>query len=238
MLDVTLIPVLSDNYAYIIKSGDEAGIIDAGEADPVIQYLEENNLTPSVLFNTHHHPDHIGGNAEIKNKYGVRIIGPQKDEHRIKDMDQGVSEGDALSFGNETVEVMETPAHTSGHICLWFPDSKVVFSGDTLFSMGCGRLFEGTAQQMFDAMQRLKALPPETKVYCGHEYTQDNGNFCLSIEPNNSDLITRMQKVEMLRSENRPTIPSTIDQEIKTNVFMRAETAEELAKYREAKDSF
>lgn len=238
MLEVTLVPVLSDNYAYIIQSGNDIAVIDPGDAKPIISILEEKNLKPSILINTHHHHDHIAGNEVIKNKYNLKIIGPEKDRHRIPEIDQGLNEGDQLSFGDETTEIIETPGHTAGHICLWLPESKALFSGDTVFSMGCGRLFEGTPEQMFQSFEKIKKLPAETKIYCGHEYTQDNGTFCLSIQPDNQDLIDRMEEVKTLREKNRPTIPSTIELELKTNVFMQAKSAEEFKKYRELKDNF
>ncbi|HPF78466.1 MAG TPA: hydroxyacylglutathione hydrolase [Alphaproteobacteria bacterium] len=238
MLDVTLIPVLSDNYAYVLTSGDDIAIVDAGEALPVIDYLEAHNLTPTIIFNTHHHHDHIGGNNALKQKYGAKIIAPEKDKHRIEGIDQGVSEGDQITFGDEIIEIMETPGHTSGHICLWFPKSHVLFSGDTLFAMGCGRAFEGTAKQLFDAFQRFKPFPDDTKIYCGHEYTESNGKFCLNVDPDNQDLLERMRKVVEKRSRQKPTIPTTIELEKKTNVFMRAKTAEEFANLRKSKDNF
>lgn len=238
MLKVTLAPVLDDNYAYILQSGKETAVLDVGEAAPVVKALEEKKLTPSIIFNTHHHGDHIGGNKALQKKYDCKIIAPKKDSHRIANIDQGVSEGDILQFGSETIEIMETPGHTTGHICLWFPESAILFSGDTLFSMGCGRTFEGTAEQLFNAFERFKSLPDHTKIYCGHEYTQDNGNFCLNVDPDNQDLITHMEQVHALREKNLPTIPTTIKLEKKTNIFMRAKTATEFTKYRELKDSF
>lgn len=238
MVEVTLVPVLNDNYAYILQSGNDAAVVDPGDAAPVITLLEQKNLTPDIIFNTHHHGDHIAGNAAIREKYNAIIIGPEKDRHRIPDMDQGLCEGDEFSFGDESIHIMETPGHTSGHICLHFPDSKIIFTGDTLFAMGCGRAFEGTAEQLFDAFARLKKLPDETRIYCGHEYTLDNEKFCLSIDPDNPDLIARMVQVKSLRAKNLPTLPSTIGLEKKTNIFMRAKTAEEFAKFRQLKNSF
>lgn len=238
MLNVTLIPVLSDNYAYILQSGSDVAVVDAGESAPVIAYLDDQGLSPSVIFNTHHHHDHIGGNRELKKKYGAKIIAPEKDRHRIADIDEGVSEGHKLTFGDEEIEIMETPGHTTGHIVLWFPKSHILFSGDTLFAMGCGRTFEGTAEQLFNAFERFKQLPDDTKIYCGHEYTESNGKFCLSVDPDNQDLIERMQRVRKTRSQQKPTIPTTIELEKKTNAFMRAKNADEFAKLRILKDKF
>ena len=238
MLNVTLVPILEDNYAYIIQSGERCAVIDPGEAKPIITALEESGLSPQVVLNTHHHGDHVAGNQNIKRNYACKVIGPEKDRDRIPGMDIGINDKDTFSFGDEKMEVIETPGHTAHHLCLYFPNSQVLFSGDTLFSMGCGRLFEGTAEQMFQSFEKFKSLPDETKIYCGHEYTLDNGKFCLSIEPDNPDLIERIKEVESLRSDHKPTIPSTIGLEKKTNVFMRAETPEEFKKYRELKDQF
>lgn len=238
MLDVMLVPVLDDNYAYILQSGSDVAIVDAGDAGPVIEALEKMSLIPSLLFNTHHHGDHIAGNSALKEKYDVKIIAPAKDKHRIADIDQTVSEGDIISFSDEEILIMETPGHTTGHICLWFEKSAILFSADTLFAMGCGRTFEGTSEELFNAFERFKTFPDHTKIYCGHEYTQSNGEFCLTIEPDNQDLIQRMDEVRSLRQNNIPTIPSTIELEKKTNVFMRAKDAETFKKYRDLKDNF
>lgn len=238
MLEVTLIPVLDDNYAYILQSGKDIAVVDPGEAEPVIKYLEDNNLKPSIIFNTHHHDDHIAGNAAIKDKYDCKILAPEKDQHRISGIDQTLQEGDELTFGNDALHIMETPGHTSGHICLWFPDSRVLFSGDTMFAMGCGRTFEGTSEQLFHAFERFKRMPDDTKIYCGHEYTLSNGEFCLSVDPDNADLQHRMIEVTELRKAGTPTIPSNIGLEKQTNAFMRAKTAEEFKKYRDLKDNF
>lgn len=238
MLEVTLVSILTDNYAYVLQSGDDVAVVDPGDAAPIIEALEENPLLPNFIFNTHHHNDHIAGNKEIKEKYSAKLVAAEKDKHRISDIDQSVQDGNILQFGDEIVEVMETPGHTSGHICYWLPKSAVLFSGDTLFAMGCGRTFEGTAEQLFNAFQRFKELPDQTKIYCGHEYTQDNGIFCLSVDPDNQHLVERMEEVRVLRQNNQPTIPTTIELEKKTNIFMRAKNAIEFQKYRELKDQF
>ena len=236
MLEVTLVPILQDNYAYILQSGNDVAVLDPGDATPIINKLEELNLTLSTIFITHHHWDHVDGIKDIKEKYNCTVIGPEKEKDRIPCIDKTINEGDDLSFDNETIEIIETIGHTNGHICFHFPESKILFSGDTLFAMGCGRLFEGTAEDMFSALEKLKKLPDNTKVYCGHEYTQSNGEFCLTIEPDNQNLITRIQKVTTLRVQNTPTIPTTIELEKKTNVFMRANDANEFKKFRNLKD--
>lgn len=238
MLNVTLIPVLEDNYTYIIRSGDAVAVIDPGEAAPVIRYCEDNNLRPAIIFNTHHHWDHIDGNDEIAQKYKAEIIAPEKDRYRISNMGNGLNHGDTVQFGDTSFQAIETVGHTKNHICFWFTQDKILFSGDTLFSMGCGRCFEGTAEDLFEAFKFFNTLPDDTEIYCGHEYTLSNGKFCLSIEPDNQDLKSRMAQVEKLREENHPTIPTTIGLEKKTNVFMRAKKADEFIRYRKLKDNF
>lgn len=237
MLKVTLIPILEDNYSYIIQSGDVVGIIDPSEAKPIIEFLEKNNLTPSFIFNTHHHWDHVNGNKKIKAKYNCKIIGSDKEKNKIPDIDTPLFDGDIFKFGNETIKIIGTAGHTSGHICFFFKEAKVLFSGDTLFSLGCGRLFEGTAQQLYNSFERLKQLPDDTKIYCGHEYTLENSEFCIQVDPDNKKLIERIREAKNLRNKNQPTIPTTLAQEKETNSFLRAKSAEELKKLRELKDS-
>lgn len=236
MLQVTLIPVLQDNYAYILQSGNDIGVLDPGEAAPVIAYCDENNIKPNYVFNTHHHGDHIAGNRDILEKYGAELIAPAKEIKRIANIKHAVSEGDVITFGDEKFHVIEAPGHTTGHVCFHFPKSKIVFVGDVIFSMGCGRLFEGTPEDMFESMAKLKALPDETSVYCGHEYTLQNGYFCLSIDPENEKLIARVREVENLYDQGRPSLPTTIGLEKDTNAFFRARTVEEFVHPRALKD--
>ncbi len=238
MLTVTLVPILEDNYAYIIQSQDSIAIIDPGESKAIINALEKLNITPSFILNTHHHWDHVNGNKQIKEKYNVEIIGPESERKSIPELDTGLKNGDIFNFGDETVEVIETQGHTLGHICFYFKNSKILFSGDTLFSLGCGRLFEGTAEQSFNSFKKLKALPDDTKIYCGHEYTLENAEFCLSVDPDNQHLIKRIKEIENLRTNNKPTLPVTLEQEKKTNIFLKAKNAEEFKKFRELKDNF
>lgn len=238
MLDVILVPILEDNYAYIIKSKDSVAVIDPGDAAPVIAVLEEMDLKPSFIFNTHHHWDHVNGNKKIKEKYGLEIIGPESERNKIPELDNGLKNADAFNFGDEVVGIIETRGHTLGHICFYFKNSKILFSGDTLFSLGCGRLFEGTAEDLFNAFKTLKALPDDTQIYCGHEYTLDNAKFCLNIAPDNQDLITRAEEIKNLRNKKQPTIPTALAQEKKTNVFLMAKNAEEFKELRKLKDNF
>jgi hydroxyacylglutathione hydrolase len=238
MIKVHILPVLKDNYTYILESGNAVAIVDPGEAAPVIAYLDSHNLKPTLIFNTHHHGDHIAGNTEIIAYYRCKLAGPKAEIARIPNMDILLSEAEEFSFAGESVRILETPGHTSGHICLYFPSSKILFTGDTLFSLGCGRLFEGDAQTMWNSLQKIITLPDDTLIYCGHEYTISNGRFCLSIEPENAALQTRMREVETLRAENKPTLPVTLGTEKKTNVFLNAKTAENFGRLRLLKDVF
>lgn len=224
---ISLIPCLSDNYAYLIESGTEVAVVDPSEPAPVIAALEAKGIKRlDHVLNTHHHFDHTGGNAPLKQKYGATITGPRNDMHRIEGIDRGVGEGDTVKVGDSVWRVLDIPAHTSGHIALWCPDHAAVFTGDTMFAMGCGRLFEGTPAQMWASLSKLAALPPETKVYCGHEYTASNGRFAMSVDTANVALTARMDAVNALRAQNKPTIPSTIAEERATNPFLRSNTAE------------
>ena len=239
MLTIDLIPCLSDNYAYLLRDDQGAvGVVDPSEPGPVQAVLERLALKPTHIFNTHHHFDHTGGNLDLKAAHGATVIGPRADAHRIPGIDIGVGEGDRVGFGALEAEIYEIPAHTSGHIAFHFLADKAVFTGDTLFAMGCGRLFEGTPADMFAAMTKLAALPDDTRVYCGHEYTESNGRFALTVEPDNTDLMTRMADVRRMRAAGLPTIPSTIALERATNPFMRARDAAELGERRAAKDAF
>ncbi len=239
MINVTILPIFDDNYAYLIKSAcGVVGVIDPGQAKPVIEELEKQKLSLDYIFITHHHWDHVGGNKELKNKYGAQIIAPQKEAHAIKGIDIKVSDGDIIKFGEENIKIIETTGHTLGSICYYFEDNKILFTGDTLFSMGCGRLFEGSAEDMFKSFQKIKSLPNDTMVYCAHEYTRGNAGFCLSQDRNNPYLKKRIEEVKHLRSQQKPTLPVSLGIEKKTNIFMKAKSAEEFAALRVKKDNF
>lgn len=223
MLTIIQIPVLTDNYIYLIHEpmSDETAVVDPALAQPVVDILDKNGWRLTCILNTHHHWDHVGGNLELKQKTGCKIIAPRSDRDRIPGIDTGVGEDDVITLGACSARVISTPGHTSGHIVYYFADDNTLFCGDTLFAMGCGRLFEGTAEQMWNSLQKLKALPPSTRIYCTHEYTQTNGRFALSVEPSNRQLQQRMEIVNQLRENHLPTVPSTIEQELATNPFFR-----------------
>lgn len=238
MTSVHIIPLLTDNYAYALEKNGDAAVIDPGEAAPVLAFLNDKGLTLTHILCTHHHGDHIGGAPELKAETGALVIGPASETARIPFMDKLVREGDMFDVCGETLHVIETPGHTRGHVCYYAPGLKALFSGDTLFSLGCGRLFEGSANEMWNSLQKLTALPDETKLYCGHEYTAANARFCAYSEPENTALQERIAEIERLRSAGLPTIPSTLASEKTCNVFLRAGSAERFGVLRAQKDSF
>jgi hydroxyacylglutathione hydrolase len=227
-LDVELIPAFSDNYIYLLRQAEarRVAVVDPGDAAPVIAALEERGLALDTILLTHHHGDHIGGVGDLKRRFRCLVVGPASEAGRIPDLDRGVREGDRFEFGHEMVEVFETPGHTRGHIAFWFPESRALFCGDALFSMGCGRLFEGTPAQMWDSLRKLRGLPDDARVYCGHEYTQKNARFALSVDPDNPDLQTRAREVDDARARGAATLPSTMGAEKRTNPFLRADLPE------------
>lgn len=224
-LEIAQIPVLNDNYVYLVHEPDsgETAIIDPAEAEPVIRTLADKGWTPTHILNTHHHGDHVGANLALKEKYGLKIIGSASDEARIPGMDQGVSDGDVVSLGREVAHVIGVPGHTSGHIAFWFSDHDALFCGDTLFSLGCGRLFEGSPAQMWDSLSKLKRLPGDTQIYCAHEYTKANARFALALDPENIRLKQRAAWIDEMAEAGRPTVPSTLEQERTLNPFLRAD---------------
>lgn len=240
MIEVLRIPVLSDNYIWLVHEPDsgETVVIDPAEAGPVLEAANRRGWRITQIWNTHWHPDHVGGNAEIKAATGCRITGPKAEQDKIATLDAMVEEGDEVGIGAVRARVIDVPAHTAGHIAYHLPSEEAVFVGDTLFAMGCGRLFEGTAEQMFDNMRKLSALLDATTVYCAHEYTQSNGRYALAAEPGNHAIADRMVEVDALRAKGEPTVPTTIGLERATNPFMRARDAAELAQRRHAKDNF
>ena len=239
-LSVTAVPCLSDNYLWLLQ--DQAtgavAICDPGEAGPAIAAVEKLGGRLDLILLTHHHGDHIAGVAELQARFGGRIVGAAADAHRLPKLDQAVREGDTVSLGESRAAVIETPGHTVGHIAFHFPEGDAVLCGDTLFSLGCGRLLEGNAAQMFRSLAKLAALPAGTLVCCGHEYTLSNARFALTVEPDNAALRARAEQAEAQRAAGRFTVPTTMAEERAANPFLRAGDVAGLAAIRSAKDSF
>lgn len=239
-LEIAIFPCLSDNYGILLhdKSSGQTVAIDTPDGEEIASQCEKRGWKLTEIWNTHHHWDHTGGNLFLKDKFGLSITGPGMIEDRIPGLDRGVGDGDQFEFSGHNVKVWHTPGHTKDHIVFYVPAANSVFVGDTLFLMGCGRLFEGSPAQMRSSLQKLAELPPETKVYCGHEYTLSNAAFALTVEPENQALLSAIKSATLKREQGEPTVPGTIEQELATNPFMRAESDERLGEIREAKDNF
>ena len=238
-IEIIRIPVLVDNYIWLVHE-DESGetmVVDPAIADAPLAEADKRGWKITQIWNTHWHGDHTGGNADIKAATGCKISGPAGEADKIPTLDMLVKGGDTVRLGQYEAQVIDVPAHTAGHIAYYLPAAKSAFVGDTLFAMGCGRLFEGTAAQMYDNMRKLEALPDDTAIYCAHEYTQTNGQFALTVEPENKDLIMRMAMVDAMREKGEATVPTNIGAEKATNPFMRAQSVEILAQRRTAKDN-
>jgi len=239
-MEIVRIPALSDNYIWLVHEpgSGETAVVDPAEAAPVLEAAAARGWRISQIWNTHWHPDHTGGNAAIKAATGAFVTGPAAEAARIPTLDRQVAAGDRVTLGPIEAEVVEVPAHTAGHIAYHLAGEQTVFVGDTLFAMGCGRLFEGTAEQMFDNLRLLSEYPPETEVYCAHEYTLSNARFAVTVEPGNAALARRLVQVEAARAAGEATVPTTIGLELATNPFMRAGSVEEFAERRRGKDNF
>lgn len=224
-LEVVQIPVLEDNYVYLAhdRASGQTAVIDPAVADPVLAEAARRGWRISHILNTHNHGDHVGGNKAIQEATGCRIVGFGPDAERIPGITQRVQDGERVSVGSAEAEVIFVPGHTRGHIAYWFAADKALFCGDTLFALGCGRLFEGTPQQMWPSLQRLRALPDDTRVYCAHEYTASNLRFALTVEQDNAALRQRGEQVTALRARQQPTVPSLLGEEKATNPFLRAD---------------
>ena len=222
-MNIEIISCLNDNYSYLIKDDqtNTVAIIDPSEFGPCDEKINQKYKKLDFILNTHHHYDHVCGNAELKKKYGSKILGFEKDNKRIPGIDILLKDGQEFRIGNLKFKTLFIPGHTLGHIAFYLEKEKVVFTGDTLFSLGCGRVFEGTYQQMFESLNKIKNLPGDTKIYCGHEYTKNNFGFCLKYNPNNIYLKNKEKELETKIKDGKPTIPSTIREEILTNVFLR-----------------
>jgi hydroxyacylglutathione hydrolase len=222
-MDIEIIPCLNDNYSYLIKDNqtNTVAIIDPSEFGPCDEKINQKYKKLDFILNTHHHFDHVGGNTELKKKYSSKILGFEKDKKRIPAIDVLLKEGQEFRIGSLNFRTIFIPGHTLGHIAFYLEKEKIVFTGDTLFSLGCGRIFEGTYQQMFDSLNKIKRLPGDTKIYCGHEYTNSNLEFCLKFNPNNNYLKENEKIIKAKIKDKKPTIPTTIKDEIQMNIFLR-----------------
>ena len=237
---VEIIPCLQDNYSYLIidESNKTASVIDPSEAKPIINFIEKENINLKYILNTHHHYDHIGGNKDLKKKYNSVVIGYKDDASRIPEIDILLNNNQIWKADNFEAKIMHIPGHTTGHISFHFFKEKLIFTGDTLFSLGCGKIFEGTYQDMFDSLNQIKKLPQDTKIYCGHEYTLQNSKFCIKHDPENLNLKKKIVEIKKKLENNIPTIPSTLKDENECNIFLRAKDVESFSKLRDLKDNF
>ena len=236
----TPVPILKDNYAWLLReSGTGAiAIVDPADPQPVIEAVEKAGGRLDMILLTHHHDDHIAGTDMVRDRFRCPVVGAAADQHRLPKLDDALREGDTVTLGNATAQVIDTPGHTRGQINYFFADGAVLLSGDTLFSLGCGRLIEGTAEEMFASLRKLAALPPDTLVCCGHEYTESNARFALAVDSDNAGLHQFTSKVEQLRAAGQPSVPSILGEELKANPFLRAPDAAKFAELRARKDRF
>ncbi len=234
------VPILSDNYAWMLRdaASGAVAIVDPADPDPIIAAIERAGGRLDMILLTHHHADHVAGTDAVRARFNCPVVGAAADAHRLPRLDQAVREGDTVRFGGAEAQVIDTPGHTRGQINFFFPDGGVLLSGDTLFSLGCGRLIEGTAEEMFASLRKLAALPADTLVCCGHEYTASNARFALTVEPDNAALRARAEEVRRQREANQPTVPSRLGDEMAANPFLRAPDAASFARVRAQKDAF
>ena len=239
-VSVQAVAMFSDNYAWLLReTGSGAtGIVDPADPDAVIRAVDAAGGKLDAIFLTHHHADHVAGTDAVRARYGCPVVGARADTHRLPRLDKAVSPGDHVSFGGTQALVIDTPGHTRGHIAFFWAEGAVLACGDTLFSLGCGRLLEGTAAEMFESLRRLAALPGETLVCCGHEYTESNARFAVTVEPDNRALLARAEQVKHLRADGFATVPSSLHDELAENPFLRAPDAGRLGEIRAAKDRF
>jgi hydroxyacylglutathione hydrolase len=236
----TPVPILTDNYAWLLResSTGATAIVDPADAEAVIKAIEKAGGRLDLILLTHHHADHTAGTDAVRARFSCPVVGAAADMHRLPKLDEAVREGDTVRLGNAAGRVIETPGHTRGQINFFFPDGDILLSGDTLFSLGCGRLIEGTAEEMFTSLRKLVALPGDTQVCCGHEYTESNARFALAVDPDNKALHAFVAKVEQLRAAGQPSVPSTLADELKANPFLLAQDAASFGMLRAKKDKF
>jgi len=237
---VEIIPCLQDNYSYVIidESNNTACVVDPGEATPVINFLKKENIELKYILNTHHHYDHIGGNDDLKKEFKSIVVGFKRDSKRIPGIEVFLEDGQIWKAENFLAKIIHVPGHTIGHICFHFYKEKLIFTGDTLFSLGCGRIFEGTYEEMYLSLNKIKSLPKETKIYCGHEYTLNNSNFCIKHDLDNQNLQKKIKLIKKQIENGQPTIPTTIGDELDCNIFLRAKDLKTFSKLRDLKDNF
>ncbi|MDA8701831.1 hydroxyacylglutathione hydrolase [Candidatus Pelagibacter bacterium] len=239
-MKVEIIPCLKDNYSYLIidETNNDACVVDPSEAKPVINFIEKEKINLKYILNTHHHFDHIGGNKELKRKYNSIVVGYKYDADRIPEINILVEDNQIWKRDNFEAKIIHIPGHTTGHIGFYFFNEKIIFTGDTLFSLGCGKIFEGTYKEMFASLSKIKDLPEDTKIYCGHEYTLQNSEFCIEHDPQNLNLQNKITKIKEKLKNNATTIPSTLKDEKECNIFLRAKNVESFSKLRDLKDNF
>jgi hydroxyacylglutathione hydrolase len=240
MISARPVPILRDNYAWLLReaANGACAVVDPAEAEPVAKAIDAAGGRLDLILLTHHHADHVGGTEALRTRYGARVAGAAADRERLPALDLPLADGDAVALGGAEGHVIATPGQTLGHLCYFFPAEGLLFSGDTLFSLGCGRLFEGTAEQMFASLCRLAALPPATRVCCGHEYTEANARFALAEEPDNAALRSYAEQIAALRARGEPSVPSLLATELAANPFLRAADAADFAARRARKDRF
>jgi len=239
-MKIEIIKCLQDNYSYLVidESNNSACVIDPSESKPLIKFIEKKGINLKFILNTHHHYDHVGGNKELKKKYNSKVVGFYNDKHRIPEIDISLKDREIWKHDNFEFKIFHVPGHTSGHIYFHFYKQKILFTGDTLFSLGCGRIFEGTYKEMFQSINLIKSFPLETKIYCGHEYTLKNSEFCSAYDSENINLKNKIFSVKEKLKKNLPSIPTTVKEELDCNIFLRTKNLEGFSKLRDLKDNF
>ena len=239
-MKIEIIKCLQDNFSYLIidETNGNACVVDPSEAEPIINFIENNKMNLKYILNTHHHYDHVGGNLKLKRKYKSKVIGFKGDKDRIPEIDIFVENNQIWKMDNFEAKILHIPGHTSGHIAYYFFNEKKIFTGDTLFSLGCGRIFEGTYKEMFNSLNKIKELPKDTQIYCGHEYTLQNSNFCIAYDSKNLKLKDKILKIKEKIKKGLPTIPTVLNDEIECNIFLKAKDIKSFSKLRDLKDNF